>query len=802
MSGLRFEDVSVRYGTARHGVTAVDRVSLHVPPGSVVGLVGESGSGKSTLARAAVGIVPLAGGRILFDDAPLPMTGRRPTQMVFQDPYSSLDPRMSIGESVKEALPPGMARTERDAEVTRLLGLVHMDATRAHAYPAHLSGGQRQRVALARALAGRPRVLIADEITSALDVSIQGAVLNLVRDLQRELGLSILFISHNLAVVRYVASHIAVMYLGRIVEFATAREVLTEPQHPYTRDLLAAIPRVRGATIGAHDRGAGGRRSASPATGLPVPHALPHRAARAAGPRDLRPCRAIQRPSSERRLPLRATPTRPGTGTEHPMNDSTPAAPDRPGRPIDAQHWQERLSSLAARYHVPGAQLGILRVTDSAPDELVVATHGVLSLRTETPTTADSLFQIGSITKVWTATVIMQLVDEGRIELDTPVVAVLPDLRLSDAEVTRSVTIRHLLTHTSGIDGDVFTDTGRGDECLERYVAGLADVAQNHPLGVTWSYCNSGYSLLGRVIEQLTGMTWDAALRERLFTPLGLSHTVTLPEEALLFGTAVGHVEDEGADGEQKVEGKQKVAPVWTLPRSIGPAGLITARAADVLAFARMHLTGGRAADGSSILGEASVAAMAAHQADLPDKYILGDSWGLGWIRFGWDGQRLIGHDGNTIGQAAFLRLLPAQGLAVTLLTNGGQTRDLFDELYREVFGELAGVAMPHPLVAPEVPVDVDPSPFVGSYVRASVRLDVLAPDAEHPLARLRTTVTGTLAELDPEPPKEYDMVAVGPDLFVVRSPESRMWVPLTFYTLDSGERYLHFGARATPRVS
>jgi len=248
VTGLRFEEVTVRYGSARHGVTAVDRVSLDVPTGSIVGLVGESGSGKSTLARAAVGIVTLAGGRILFDDAPLPMTGRRPAQMVFQDPYSSLDPRMSIGESIKESLPPGMARAERDAEVTRLLGLVHMDPARARAYPAHLSGGQRQRVALARALAGRPRVLIADEITSALDVSIQGAVLNLVRDLQRELGLSILFISHNLAVVRYVASHIAVMYLGRIVEFGTAREVLSEPQHPYTRDLLAAIPRVRGST--------------------------------------------------------------------------------------------------------------------------------------------------------------------------------------------------------------------------------------------------------------------------------------------------------------------------------------------------------------------------------------------------------------------------------------------------------------------------------------------------------------------------------------------------------------------------
>jgi peptide/nickel transport system ATP-binding protein len=246
MKGLRFEEVTVRYGSRRTGVTAVDRVSLAVPEGSVVGLVGESGSGKSTLARAAVGIVPLEGGRILFDEAPLPPTGRRPLQMVFQDPYSSLDPRMAIGDSIAEALPPGLGRGGRRPEVERLLGLVHLDPTRSRVYPAHLSGGQRQRVALARALAGRPAVLIADEITSALDVSIQGAVLNLVRELQRELGFSVLFISHNLAVVRYVASHIAVMYLGRIVEFGTAAEVLADPQHPYTRDLLAAIPRAGG----------------------------------------------------------------------------------------------------------------------------------------------------------------------------------------------------------------------------------------------------------------------------------------------------------------------------------------------------------------------------------------------------------------------------------------------------------------------------------------------------------------------------------------------------------------------------
>ena len=236
MKELRFDGVSVRFGSRRHRVTAVDAVDLTVPAGSVVGLVGESGSGKSTLARAAVGLVPLSGGKVTLDGAPVPTRGRRPLQMVFQDPYSSLDPRMTIGATVAEAVPRG---TDRGAEVRRLLELVDLP-DRADRYPAELSGGQRQRVAIARALAGRPEVLIADEITSALDVSIQGAVLNLIRDLQRTLDLTILFISHDLAVVRYVSDTIAVMYRGRIVEHGPADTVLAEPQDPYTRELLAS----------------------------------------------------------------------------------------------------------------------------------------------------------------------------------------------------------------------------------------------------------------------------------------------------------------------------------------------------------------------------------------------------------------------------------------------------------------------------------------------------------------------------------------------------------------------------------
>ncbi|MGB3373514.1 MAG: serine hydrolase domain-containing protein, partial [Microbacterium sp.] len=460
---------------------------------------------------------------------------------------------------------------------------------------------------------------------------------------------------------------------------------------------------------------------------------------------------------------------------------------------IDAAHWQRRLDALAQLHGVPGAQLGILRYDADGEDDIATLATGSLN-RTLPEASAealtDSLFQIGSISKVWTATVIMRLIEQGRFALDTPASEIIPGLRLANDELTDGITVRHLLTHTSGLDGDVFTDTGRGDDCLEKYVDLLAEVAQNHPLGATWSYCNAGFSLLGRIIEQVTGKTWDAAMQELLFTPLGLTHTVTLPEEAILHSAAIGHID---ADGEQML------APVWALPRSLGPAGLITARAEDVLAFARMHLAGGVAADGTRLLDEATAADMQAFHAEVPDKHVLGDSWGLGWIRFDWNGARLYGHDGNTIGQAAFLRVHPESGVAVTLLTNGGHTRDLYGDLYREIFAELSGVRMQEPVQPPVEPFDGDITPFLGTYERASVRMEVFAGD-DGPM--LRTTLLGPLAELEPNPVDEYALTPISDGVFAVREPGTQTWVTTTFYALPTGEEYVHFGARATPKVA
>jgi dipeptidyl aminopeptidase/acylaminoacyl peptidase/CubicO group peptidase (beta-lactamase class C family) len=476
---------------------------------------------------------------------------------------------------------------------------------------------------------------------------------------------------------------------------------------------------------------------------------------------------------------------------------------------IDPAHWQRRLQTLIARHRVPGAALGILRMgTGGAPDEAVTCAAGVLNSETGVPATPDSVFQIGSITKVWTTTLVMQLVDEGLIDLDAPIVEVLPELRLSDPDVTAAVTMRHLLTHTSGIDGDVFTDTGRGDDCLARYVELLADAAQNHPLGATFSYCNSGFVVAGRVIEKLTGLSWDEALAKRVIAPLGLTRTVTLPEQALRLRAAAGHVPGDDPDADPTL------APVWGIPRSSGPAGCIVSDVAGVLAFARMHLTGGSAPDGTRLLAEASTVAMQQQHAELPDVYSLGDSWGLGWMRFGWGSHRLFGHDGNTIGQSAFLRILPEQNLAVTLLTNGGHTNDLYQDLYREIFAELAGVAMPRPLeplaAGSADGSDGDITPWLGRYERSGERIEILRSGDGR---TLRSTSTGGLADWDEDPVHEYELLRAGlpapdgepstalvpGDVFVIRPPGTRTYAPVTFYRLPTGEQYLHHHGRATP---
>jgi oligopeptide/dipeptide ABC transporter ATP-binding protein len=256
---LRVEDLTVHFpirgGVLRRvqgHVRAVDGVDLQVERGQTLALVGESGCGKTTVGRAILRLAPLRAGRVWFDGIDLASLGpaaihpyRRRIQMIFQDPAAALDPRVRVGDAVAEGMEAfsiGGSRAQREERVAHLLRSVRLEPTLKDRYPHELSGGQRQRVCIARALALDPELLVCDESVSALDVSIQAQILNLLRDLQAERGLAYLFITHDLAVVRHLAHRVAVMYLGQIVEDGPVETVFARPAHPYTRALLAAAP--------------------------------------------------------------------------------------------------------------------------------------------------------------------------------------------------------------------------------------------------------------------------------------------------------------------------------------------------------------------------------------------------------------------------------------------------------------------------------------------------------------------------------------------------------------------------------
>jgi CubicO group peptidase (beta-lactamase class C family) len=453
----------------------------------------------------------------------------------------------------------------------------------------------------------------------------------------------------------------------------------------------------------------------------------------------------------------------------------------------NAVNWTTRLRDLATEARVPGATLGIW-----SDEQGVLAAHGVLNRRTQVPVTGDSLFQIGSITKIWTTTMIMQLIDEGLLSLDMTVADALPGIRLGTADIGAQVTVWHLLTHTSGIDGDIFTDTGRGDDCIERYVDELAAAPSTFGVGAAYSYCNSGFVLLGRIIEVLDGQSWDESLRERLTGPLALTHTVTLPEEAILYRAAVGH----HADG--------TATHVWGLPRGFGPAGLITATASDLLTFARLHLDGGIAPDGKRLLSEAAVSAMQQPQAAIPDFAMPGAAIGLGWRLNDWGGRTVVGHDGDTVGQSAYLRIDPEARVAACLLTNSAESGSLFRELFNEVFGSLVGVTMPAvPCpgdLALDVDLDLDLDRHAGRYERTSRRFDVSVRDGQ---LHVILTMTGNLADLTNSEPEELILHPADSSgsRFLMRSHDDEPWVPLSFGQLADGTPYLFLSGRVTPRV-
>ncbi|HEU5035968.1 MAG TPA: serine hydrolase domain-containing protein [Nocardioides sp.] len=463
--------------------------------------------------------------------------------------------------------------------------------------------------------------------------------------------------------------------------------------------------------------------------------------------------------------------------------------------PFTHAELEKKLAELIDRHHVPGAQLAVLD-----GDTLTEVASGALSIRTGSPVTTDALFLPGSIGKVYTATLVLMLADEGLIDLDRPVRSYLPDFEVRDHHARDTVTVRDLLRHTSGFDGDVFIDTGRGDDALPRYIREIADLPQICEPGVIWSYSNSGYSVLGRLVEVVGGAVYETALRDRLLAPLGLEHSVVFPEDAIPHPLSVGH-EPDPEDPESLV-----VSNPWGLFRSCGPMGAsLVASAGDVLRFALLHLDGGVAADGTRLLSADLVAAAQEPQIALVDDTVLGEAWGLGWILDHFGDVAVIGHDGNSLGQNAFLRIAPEQRFGFCLQTNVESALSMYREFAAWLFGERLGVApRQDPAPLPSRVVD-DAGRYVGTYRREGLAFEVAQADDGSLVASVKATHAA--AEMQHLPPMDgLPLVPVERDQsFLLKLPIADSELLAVFFNPhdESGApSYLHFGGRAHRRVA
>lgn len=446
---------------------------------------------------------------------------------------------------------------------------------------------------------------------------------------------------------------------------------------------------------------------------------------------------------------------------------------------------QDRLDALARRHRVPGAALGVLD-----GDEVQTWATGIANVNTGVEATPDTLFQIGSNTKLYTTTLLAQLVESGDVDWDAPVRRYVREFRLADAEAAKAITVRMLVTHTSGIEGDHFLDTGRGDEALARYVASLAELGVVHPPGEQFSYCNAGFCLAGRIIEKVTGRPYSEALRERLLSPIGAHRTTVLAEEMLAHRYAVGHI---------VAPGKPPVVPPMVLMATAHAAAgsLTSATPEDVLAFVRLHLSRGWAPDGTRVLSEDTVRAMQTPQHPIPSAYLGPSEIGLGWMLSTWSGERVIGHGGGTIGQLSFLQVLPERPFGVVLLTNATTGALLWADLGRWLFAELAGVEMARPPTPADPAPDLDLEVYTGTFERLGVRIEVEADDGA---LRVTSTPTGEMAKLQPQA-QTIRLRPVDESRFHVAGPMGDGAAVFTDRDRRGRPRYLHIGGRISRRV-
>lgn len=440
------------------------------------------------------------------------------------------------------------------------------------------------------------------------------------------------------------------------------------------------------------------------------------------------------------------------------------------------------LVRLRDQQDVPGASIFL-----SSASDVVEATAGVVNTRTRVPVTPDAVFQIQSVTKIFTATLVMQLVDEGLVGLDDPVQAHLPEFRTADPAASERITVRHLLTHTGGFEGDLWQPTTSGDDALDRFVRDLVSQAtQYSPPGKRFSYCNAGFGTLGRIVEVRRGTTYEDALRRHLAGPLGIHELAFSADQALAFRTAIGHV---------RPEPNAPLRPTrhWALmPPSNPAAGNQLAMSARSLGrLGQMFVSGGRTAGGVQVLSGASVAAMLQPQLRHRDNAPSPTDQGLGW----WlPRPRVAEHGGGAPGTVAMLTIVPDQQLTVAVLTNADEGARLTRLLLDPLLSDLAQVPPTPALPVPDAHTRVaDPAHYQGRYANRQTSVDIDA-DSDGRLWQTKQLQNDELVmarragfetTLD-----RHELRPIGSDTFVRVGSTGRSAGTITFFDPDAAGRY------------
>lgn len=444
---------------------------------------------------------------------------------------------------------------------------------------------------------------------------------------------------------------------------------------------------------------------------------------------------------------------------------------------MDHEELNGFVAELVERHGLPGMAVGVQH-----GETRLLAAAGLRNAFTGDPATPDTMFQIGSLTKMYTATLVMGLVDAGEVSLDDTLDTLLPELRLAGDPDLSAITLRMLVTHTSGIEGDSFFDTGRNDDAVARLVERLGEIGMVHDPGATWSYCNTGFVLAGRVVEKVTGLPWHRALAERLVAPLGAASPVTLLDDVLRYRASTGHVGSPGS---------LQPADLATMPWSQAPAGSRSfGRVDDLLTFACLHMDGGVAADGTRLLSGQAVDLMATHVADQPVSMTAGQ--GIGWFLLDESPELVVGHAGDTVGYAALLLLAPRRRLAVASLANAEWGVGANFEAAFTLFAALEGIEVSAPGSRSEGE-SPDLAALAGRYARQGGTAEVEA-EGEGLLVTLVTS-----DELRGERSESLRLIPVGGSVFV--DAEDPTSFPFEF--LGDGERPEYFlaGARVMRRV-